>query len=475
MLSKYYFLLFLICSVTGAAQDSFRQGLVSKLSQGKMSGIVVGMSVFEDGREVFSYNSKKNFMPASVLKLFYTLPAIEEKGEDYKFRTEFFHTGSILYDGTLEGDIVIYASGDPTLGSKRFYKKGYKEVLKAIGKAIKRKNISCIDGDIILVTSYTSYPVSGSWTYEDIGNYYGGGFYPLNFNDNEYELSFETGNKAGEPTKITGINPEIYGLRIRNFVKTGKAGSGDNAYIYSSPYEMDVEVKGTLPPGKSGFTIRGAIPNPPETFMYLLGDYFDQENIYYRDLRITDEIPDDKTFIFAINSPPLIDIVKMCNDYSINMYSEALAHLLCNTDVHPEDYMGEDELYNFFKKYDFYKYNPQIVDGCGLSSSNLLSPFIINDFVAEMSGKLGLEKVLDILPQAGKDGYAKSLFDNHSGIWLKSGSISGVLNYSGIVKTGKGKYLIFSIMGNNIKKKDTKYVRKRFLEIIGFLKKYGTI
>ena len=468
---RLYFILFLFYSFWADAQKDVKNEILSSLENKYLSSSYVGLSVFEEGHEILGFNSNKNFVPASVLKLFYTLTSIDTKGDDYKFATKFYYTGDILYDGTLEGDLVIIPSGDPTLGSKRFYSEGYKTILKAIGSAVRKKKISCIEGDIILVLSYSSFPVNGSWTYQDIGNYYAGGSFPLNINDNEYTLTFETGDNLDDETKITGIEPPIYGLNIQNFVKTGKKGSGDNAYIYNEPFDYNIIVKGTLPPGKKAFSIKGAMPNPPETFMYMLGDYFENEDLYFQDLRIREDVESEKTFLFAINSPPLKDIVKMCNNYSINMYSEALAKLNCRSGIHPNDYLSEKEIETFFKKYVRDSYGLQIVDGCGLSSDNLISPKIMNSFIYLMSQKLGMEKVLDILPKAGVEGYAKNLFAPSEDIWLKSGSISGVLNYSGIVKANNGKYLLFSIFTNNIKSENTKTVKKQILRIINNIKK----
>ncbi len=470
MYIKLHFILLIFYSFFVNAQANVKNEILSDLKKGYLSSCQVGLSVFEDGKEILGYNSGKNFIPASVLKLFYTLSSIESKGDKFKFSTKFFYTGKILFDGTLEGDILIFPSGDPTLGSKRFYEDGYKTIMNAIVKAIKKNKIRCIDGDIILVMSYKSFPVNGSWTYEDIGNYYAGGAFPLNINDNEYTLTFETGNKLNEKTRIIDINPKIYGLNIKNFVRTGKKDSGDNAYIYNKPFDYNIIVKGTLPPGKDKFTIRGSIPNPPETFMYMLGDYLENENIYYENLRIKEEVYSKKNYLFSIKSPPLLDIVKMCNDYSINMYSEALAKLNCSSENHPYDYLSEKEIQSFFKRYPVVNSNMQIVDGCGLSSNNLISPKAMNRFIYFMTQECGIKKVLDILPRAGIDGYAKNLFTLSDSIWLKSGSISGVLNYSGIVKNKKGKYLNFTIFTNNIKKDNVRGTKKQILKIIKTIK-----
>ncbi len=64
-----------------------------------------------------------------------------------------------------------------------------------------------------------------------------------------------------------------------------------------------------------------------------------------------------------------------------------------------------------------------------------------------MIDKLGIFTVIDILPKAGVEGYAKKIPIKN--LWIKSGSIQGVLNYSGIFRSKTGKYYSFSFMTNN--------------------------
>lgn len=432
-----------------------------------LSTIHTGISLFDldKKQEVLNYNSEKKFIPASVLKLFYTLAAIDINGENYKFITKFYHNGNILEDGTLEGDILIYPSGDPTFGSSRFYKEGLLTILKRIKNELIKNNISCIDGNIIMVLPNQSFPVHGSWSVEDLGNYYGGGSWPLNFNDNEYKLTFSTKYKEGEQTKIKNINPYIPELEIINYVTVGKIGSGDNAYIYGAPYDLKREVKGTLPAGEQ-YTIRGSIPSPPSSFMKILGNYLTLNNIHYQDIKIYENYYKNKKPIFEIKSPSLLTIVKECNDYSINMYSESISQLLCLKSNHRNEYLTDDEIHSFFSKYNFNIDKINIVDGCGLSPDNRLTPKTMNVYILEIINKIGLEKVIDILPEAGKDGNAKRIKNINNRVWLKSGSINGVLNYSGIIKDKNNKYYIFSIMTNNFLQKDQKFIKKEIFKLI---------
>ncbi len=426
----------------------------------------VGISIYdiENNKEIFSKNSEKNFIPASVLKLLYTFSLIDNKGKNTKFLTKFYSSGDILHDGTLTGNLLIYSSGDPSLGSPRYYKKGIETVLEMILKNLKSYGISCIDGDIILVLPNRSFPVNGNWLNEDISNYYGGGTWGFNINDNEYSIEFDLGKNVGDNTKVLNITPKIPELKIHNFVTKGKKGSGDNAYIYGDVLSYERYIRGTLSDNKT--KIKGAIPKPPTTFLNILSRYLYKNGIYHDDLRIYQNYDENKNLLFSIKSPDLLTLAKECNDYSINLYSEAFAKLLCLKENHPNDYLYNEELESFFKKYISNIKNIHIDDGCGLSPKNLISPITINKFINSMINRLGLEIVLDVLPQVGRDGHYKNMLNKNQNYWIKSGSMENVRNYSGIYKDHKNKYYIFSIMTNNSLNNRRKLIKKSILNIM---------
>ncbi|MBW2608153.1 MAG: D-alanyl-D-alanine carboxypeptidase [Deltaproteobacteria bacterium] len=94
-----------------------------------------------DGKIIFSKNSEKILIPASILKIFTALVALHYLGQDYKFTTEFY----------LDNDknLKIKGYGDPLLIS---------EVLPGISRTVgtKIKKVS----DIVLDDSYFTQPLT---------------------------------------------------------------------------------------------------------------------------------------------------------------------------------------------------------------------------------------------------------------------------------------------------------------------------
>src|SRR5438105_9997204 len=67
---------------------------------------------------VFTLNADKLFVPGSTTKLVTEGTGLELLGPDYRFHTRIYRTGPIRKDGTLAGDLVLVASGDPNLSGR---------------------------------------------------------------------------------------------------------------------------------------------------------------------------------------------------------------------------------------------------------------------------------------------------------------------------------------------------------------------
>ena len=126
----------------------------------------------DNGRLIFDYNGEKALIPASSLKVITTFSALDILGPNYTYKTSIYHSGEILDDGTLVGDVIIQGSGDPTLGSPFFEKASdLDKVLESVISDIKDAGITCIDGDIIIDnTVFNDSPVNPTWQWNDLSN-----------------------------------------------------------------------------------------------------------------------------------------------------------------------------------------------------------------------------------------------------------------------------------------------------------------
>ena len=92
---------------------------------------------------------------------------------------------------------------------------------------------------------------------------------------------------------------------------------------------------------------------------------------------------------------------------------------------------------------------PRWADGSGLSRYNLFTPQDFVSILNKMKNEFGMERLKLIFPTGG-EGTISSYYRNMSGsIYGKTGTLSGVVAFSGYLYTKKGKLLIFSTLVNN--------------------------
>lgn len=200
-----------------------------------------------DGTTVLAHQAGMALTPASVTKLLPTVFALQERGKDFRFKTRVGYTGKIQ-DGTLTGDLILVAAGDPTLESRYFPNHS---LLSPIVTALEKAGIQRIDGSIRVEGALPGVNIPGSWTWEDVSNYYAALYLPFNYRDNTCFYHFQTG-VAGTPAKLKEIVPALPGVKIVNEV-TAAVGNRDDAWVFGGPYSEVLCIRGTLPQNRTLF------------------------------------------------------------------------------------------------------------------------------------------------------------------------------------------------------------------------------
>ena len=417
------------------------------------------------GDVVFDKNSQIGLAPASTQKIITATTAFELLGRNYGYKTLFFLNGKIKKD-TLNGDLIIKGSGDPTFGSPRFSNTKRKMVLDAISNIMVLQKIKFITGDIIIdESSFETNTIPDGWIWQDIGNYYGAGASALNWNENQYDLVLKSGEKENDDVEIKRTEPELQVHALINELKTGPKNSGDNGYIYIAPYTVNGFVRGTIPPGKSEFTISGSFPMPSVQFLYELQQQFEASGLKFGgrtktslDYKANKEVlkyaPDAFNFIV---SPSLDSIIYWFLQKSINLYGEALIKTLAyekkgfgSTDT------GVLIVKDFWKQKGLDVEELNIMDGSGLSPQNRVTTHAQVEI-------LKYAKTKEWFP------YFYAALPTYNGMKMKSGSITDVKGYCGYQKSSDGNEYIFSFLVNNYNGRSSTVVNKMY-KVVDVLK-----
>ena len=441
-----------------------------------LEGALTGIRIerLDKNRILASVNADKLFIPASTMKTLAVFNALQDLGKDFRWHTEFLINGNIRND-TLYGNLIIRAHGDPTFGGPRMGE-DWKQPTDSLITRIQSLHIRVIRGDLILQQNGDWYPAPGSWPVEDIGTYYGTGAWSFNFNDNKMRITMRQNPRTGAPVQVVALHPDIPGYTCRNRVVSGKPGTGDEAYLYGEPTQYFRTLIGEIEPGDSLFDVKAGIPNPPLSYLRLLKIFLERKNIGLTGTpRIENNFrkyPGEKILLDK-TSAPLIDIAKTTLNFSVNHYAEAMMRLIIEKNRPADGYIDKDSLNAYFRRRGFRLID--LEDGSGLAPDNLIAPQEYTAFLKRLVRRNGLAYVLDILPHAGEEGYARYFLAGHpenARLWLKSGSVSKVRNYTGIFQGKSGHYYVFAIMVNHfktshkaVKKAIEKYLDKLILQL----------
>ena len=417
----------------------------------------------QEGRTVYSYDTDRLQSPASVLKTVATATALEILGEDYRYPTTLEYDG-ILENGTLEGNLYIKGSGDPSLGSSHFAP-GQNKFLSTWIAALQKAGIKHITGSVISDESiFDTEGVSIKWLREDMGNYYAPGSYGISIFDNMYKLSLQTG-AAGTRPVLKGTEPDIPFIRFKNYLKAAPV-SSDSAYIIGAPLDDVRYLYGVLPANREAYVLKGDIPDPALYLARYLTDQLQQKGIrvdgspscYRIEVEENRWKKGERKEIVTTYSPTLREIASICNHVSHNLYADALVKTVGlqykprRTEMISSFGRGVQVVKEYWEKKGLDVFPLRMNDGSGLAPADKVSAGFMGELLVYMATESAVsDAFIASLPQAGIEGSVRNFLKGsklQGKAHLKSGGITGVRSYAGYI-TKDGKTYAVAVFSNN--------------------------
>ena len=436
----------------------------------------------QEGRTVYSYDTDRLQSPASVLKTVATATALEILGEDYRYPTTLEYDG-ILENGTLEGNLYIKGSGDPSLGSSHFAP-GQNKFLSTWIAALQKAGIKHITGSVISDESiFDTEGVSIKWLREDMGNYYAPGSYGISIFDNMYKLSLQTG-AAGTRPVLKGTEPDIPFIRFKNYLKAAPV-SSDSAYIIGAPLDDVRYLYGVLPANREAYVLKGDIPDPALYLARYLTDQLQQKGIrvdgspscYRIEVEENRWKKGERKEIVTTYSPTLREIASVCNHVSHNLYADALVKTVGlqykprRNEMISSFGRGVQVVKEYWEKKGLDVFPLRMNDGSGLAPADKVSAGFMGELLVYMATESAVsDAFIASLPQAGIEGSVRNFLKGsklQGKAHLKSGGITGVRSYAGyITKDGKTYAVaVFSINYSCPMSRMTRALEKLLLQL----------
>jgi D-alanyl-D-alanine carboxypeptidase/D-alanyl-D-alanine-endopeptidase (penicillin-binding protein 4) len=409
---------------------------------------------------VLSVNPDKAFLPASVLKVVTTAAALEKLGPDFRFRTGVYTDGTILPDGTLDGDLILVGRGDPNLmdPNRELLEKpalqGLSEQLRALG-------IRKIHGNVVGDDSYFEFTTHGKgWTTQDLKSVYGAPVNALSINNNVFWVHARV-TKANRLVQVS-IEPQTSYFQLRNLGVTGGAKARRTLYARVIPGTTRLVVSGVLPAGSS-YTQDILLERPAEATATLFKEELHRNGVTIDGRVLVNHLGDlspgvtRKWMLLAEHqSPPLIRALEIINKRSLNLHAEMLLRVLgAEFGGAGTDEAGLRVVKAFLEEAGIRDDDKVILnDGSGLSRDNLVTPRFQTSLLLFLSTRPYFELFLNTLAVSGTDGTLRNRLatgPTKGVIHAKTGTLGDVASLSGYMTTKSGRNLIFSIFANNIR------------------------
>ena len=469
----------LVASVQAQNKKNSIDGAISTLAKDsslKNASISFVVKDLDSNVIISEYNPNLSLPSASTMKVVSTAAALDILGSYFKFETKIMYDGYIDSNNVLHGNIYIKGGGDPTLGSK-YFKEKYGLFMSSWVHEISKLGVDSIAGSVIGDASFFSDEyVASTWSWGDIGNYYGAGVSGLTIYDNTIKFEFSSGPLARDSTFVDCFYPYTPDLIIDNRVKASNT-KKDLAYIYGGPNNPTRTIKGTIPKGQVEYVVKGSIHEPAyvtafelESALWEYGISVGGNATTIRRMKsLGNDFESERKDIFITKSPTLSQIVYWTNLISNNLYAE---HLLKHIGVKK---YGDGSVFSSTLAVTKYWSSKGIDmtgfymnDGSGLSRSNAITASQLVGILEYMKLKSKYSKsFLSSLPVAGKTGTLRSIGKKTKiagNLKAKSGTMTRIKSYAGYVKSASGRNLAFAIVINN--HNCTSFQIKKKLEIV---------
>lgn len=436
----------------------------------------------DGGDTLFAHQPDAPLMPASNMKLFTTAAALHYLGPDYRYATYLAANGP-LEQGVVQGDLLVYGTGDPTISARFFESKT--AVWEALADSLASIGVQRISGDIVGDASYFEGPgVGEGWQTNYITHSYAAPASALSFNDNIVTLRVKPGPSAGAKPEVTLIpGGEVI---MRNEATTVASGQ-TRIRVEREAYDAPIVITGQVRQGDRGVWRAVPVVSPPAFTASMLEEILEARGIAVTGSvrAVTDAaaspITGRSTFAPVLEegrpvvqtlavhrSPPLLEILKVINQRSHNLYAESVLRTVGRVATGSGSAQGgEAAVKSLLQEAGTPGEVLRMDDGSGLSVLDRASAGSIVgllEYMAEESPHW--DAYWETLPEAATSRGLRRMQQTAAAgnLRAKTGTIDRVSALSGYVTTQNDERLAFSILSNNV---PSTWTAKRIEDRIG--------
>lgn len=399
----------------------------------------------DSGRVLYEHNAEKLLAPASNTKIVSCAGALAALGHDFRFETTVVGTGPIEH-GTLRGDLVLVASGDPNLSQRvrgdsqllfedndhsyAAFSKGKVvpgdplKVLRDLARQVRDAGVEIIDGNVTV----------DDGLFEETYDPFVGNFSAVCVNDNLVDVLVSPGDAPGEPARIR-VLPEARVVEVRSRATTGSEGTPTRLSLEARDGVASYDLRGSIAVRERPILRVAKVADPAMAAAHYLSEAVEEAGIAVRGekkrARFGPAVYRQYRVLARHRSPPLSQAIRVVLKVSQNLHATMLPVLVgALKGERATRYGGYRVIHDLFAERGVDMDSIVIASGSGGGRADRLSPRWTVDFLRHMKTRKDFAVFLDALPIGGKDGTLASHFQSED-LRGRVRAKTGTLRYRG--------------------------------------------
>jgi D-alanyl-D-alanine carboxypeptidase/D-alanyl-D-alanine-endopeptidase (penicillin-binding protein 4) len=446
--------------------EALRERVDGILARGRYSRASWGLLAvsLDRGDTLLIRNVDTPLVPASNLKVLTSAAALHYLGPDYRFTTWVLTRGEVV-DSVLEGDLVLYGTGDP--GTADRFHENAEDPYRELARQLLERGIRQVRGRVMGDGTLFRGPLRGEgWNPRDVNEWFSAASGALSFNENVASVRIRPG-AVGEPPVIETI-PEQTGLLFTNEGRTVAGRGRRPVWLLRDELEDPIRLVGEMSVSARDIWRQMTVADPALMAAHVFRQVLIEEGIGVEGPPGTIADPEASpltSYRFArsasaplvlaqVESPPLSDYLRAVNQRSHNLYADLFLKTLGKLVADDGSFPGGSRVLSEFLT-GVVGVPPEqinIVDGSGLSILNRASAGTMVSTIRFLDAGPNWDPFWESLPVAG----SRQLFRRMSrtaaagNLRAKTGTMNRVSSLSGVVRSADGERIVFSIIGNDL-------------------------
>lgn len=440
----------------------------------------------DSGQPIFEHHADELFAPASVTKLFTCAAALARFGADYRFRTPVYRRGQLV-DGTLKGDLILVAKGDPTLGGRtdadgRLVFKNNDHTyaaftspplelpetdplagLRSLARQVRESGIREVEGDV-LIDDRLFAPSLGTGSGPKIVT-------PIMVNDNVLDVLIAPGKAVGEPATAR-VRPDNRFIHVDVQVRTTARGGKSHVAVEMAGMDRYV-LRGHISLGSKPLVRICPVANPELFARGLFIETLRREGVRVKASALSQpsaELPELEDYaglsrVARYESPPMSELLKVILKVSHNLYASTLPLLIAASAGNRTLAEGLSLEGKILGDLGVEVKDISLESGAGGGSCDRLTPRITVQLLRAMACRPDFAVYRQALPVLGVDGTLADVVSKdspvHGKVMAKTGTYveTDLLNdrhflrcksLAGFMTTKSGRHLTFALFVNDV-------------------------